>query len=195
MRIAAFDPGLSGAGVIYERDQADLFGRHGTPQPDIHRVVDFLDLPTAGENTQRRINAPAVAKWLLAHHPDQAVIESVTAMPPRPGPGGRQRSMGAASLGRFFRAVGAIEATVACVGVPHQYVTPQAWKAHHRLKGPKKEASRQRAIELVPSAAHLLTRKKDHGRAEALLMALWLADQIDSRILKNGRQIQALAGR
>jgi len=46
-----------------------------------------------------------------------------------------------------------------------------AWKRHHGLLHQDKEASRQLAIAHFPQLAHLLKRKKDEGRAEALLIA------------------------
>jgi hypothetical protein len=51
-------------------------------------------------------------------------------------------------------------------------VEPTAWKKFHQLRGGDKEASRQRALQLCPAAHALLARKKDHGRAEAALIAL-----------------------
>jgi crossover junction endodeoxyribonuclease RuvC len=40
-----------------------------------------------------------------------------------------------------------------------------------------KDTARTRAIELWPSHAQLFARKKDHGRAEAALIARWLYEQ------------------
>jgi crossover junction endodeoxyribonuclease RuvC len=51
-------------------------------------------------------------------------------------------------------------------------VEPAVWKRFHGLRGGDKEAGRQRALMLFPSAHALLARKKDHGRAEAALIAL-----------------------
>jgi hypothetical protein len=42
-----------------------------------------------------------------------------------------------------------------------------------RLPGKDKERARQKALELFPGAHALLARKKDHGRAEAALIALY----------------------
>jgi hypothetical protein len=52
------------------------------------------------------------------------------------------------------------------------YVEPSVWKRRHKLRGKDKEGARQLAAQLFPSAHHLLARKKDHGRAEAALIAL-----------------------
>jgi crossover junction endodeoxyribonuclease RuvC len=47
------------------------------------------------------------------------------------------------------------------------------WKKFHALPGGDKEAGRQRALQLFPAAHELFARKKDHGRAEAALIALF----------------------
>jgi crossover junction endodeoxyribonuclease RuvC len=72
----------------------------------------------------------------------------------------------------YGRAVGAIEAVLSCCEIPMTIVEPTAWKKFHQLRGSDKEARRQRALQLFPSAHALLARRKDHGRAEAALIAL-----------------------
>ena len=56
------------------------------------------------------------------------------------------------------------------LGLPYEQVTPQRWQKE-TLAGMQggKDASRIRAQELFPDAH--LSRKKDHGRADALLIA------------------------
>ena len=56
-----------------------------------------------------------------------------------------------------------------------ELVQPARWKRDMRLHGGegKGETSRLRAIELFPHMAEELKRKRDHNRAEALLMAQW----------------------
>ena len=58
------------------------------------------------------------------------------------------------------------------------YVSPQKWKKYFGIIKSKeqtpteaKEMSRQKALELHPEAEEYLKRKKDHDRAEALLIA------------------------
>jgi len=51
---------------------------------------------------------------------------------------------------------------------------PTVWKRHFNLLKKPKDASRLLAVELIPDAAHLLQRKKDDGRADALLIGLYL---------------------
>jgi hypothetical protein len=78
---------------------------------------------------------------------------------------------GASSGFKYGRAVGAIEAVIALCGIPLTIIEPTAWKKFHGLRGSDKEANRQRALQLFPAGHSMLARKKDHGRAEAALIA------------------------
>ncbi|XP_027343497.1 Holliday junction resolvase MOC1, chloroplastic isoform X2 [Abrus precatorius] len=55
------------------------------------------------------------------------------------------------------------------------------WKAKFELSGSRtaKDDSRRVASTLFPSVTSMLSRKKDHGRAEALLIAAYGQDQIN----------------
>jgi crossover junction endodeoxyribonuclease RuvC len=57
--------------------------------------------------------------------------------------------------------------------VPVTIIEPMAWKKFHQLRGGDKETSRQRALQLFPTAHSLFARRMDHGRAEAALIALY----------------------
>jgi hypothetical protein len=67
--------------------------------------------------------------------------------------------------------------------IPYKLVPPSVWKPAMKiqvtLQNPK-EPARLRALELWPDRSDLFTRKKDHNRAEALLMARYW-DQIGSK--------------
>jgi crossover junction endodeoxyribonuclease RuvC len=130
---------------------------------DVCRVVDAVDVPTIGSKAKERVNVHAVQEWILQHGPQRAFIERGQAMP-------RQ---GASSGYKFGRSVGALEATIALCAIPLEIVEPSVWKRALRLKGKDKELSRQRALELFPLAQHLLARRKDHQRAEAMLLAYY----------------------
>eukprot|EP00210_Caulerpa_lentillifera_P006577 g6282.t1 len=52
-------------------------------------------------------------------------------------------------------------------------VRPCIWKKQLNLSSKKKDASRELAKQLFPESEQLLKRKKDHGRAEALLLAAY----------------------
>jgi len=58
--------------------------------------------------------------------------------------------------------------------MPLELVTPQAWKkAMMDGMGKEKDASRLKAIQLFPLSASNLSRKKDHARADTLLIAAY----------------------
>jgi len=61
------------------------------------------------------------------------------------------------------------------MGIPVQTVPASTWKSDLCLTGPEmtKDDSRKLASTLFDSISSQLTRKKDHGRAEALLIAYW----------------------
>jgi crossover junction endodeoxyribonuclease RuvC len=126
------------------------------------QLVDAIDIPVVGLGAKERVDVLAIRTWIEQHAPQHALIERAQAMP----------KQGASSGFKYGRAVGAIEAVIACCGIPLTIVEPTAWKKFHALRGGDKEAGRQRALQLFPSAHALLARKKDHGRAEAALIAL-----------------------
>lgn len=88
---------------------------------------------------------------------------------------GVRPGQGIASTGKFMRAAGAIEAVATMTGDSMVLVRPQVWKKHHNLIGTDKAASLELARSLWPEAP--LKLKKDHNKADALLIALWLKDQ------------------
>lgn len=92
-------------------------------------------------------------------------VESVHSMP----------KQGIASTSKFMRAAGSIEAVAELTGYSFVLVTPQTWKKHHGLIGTEKSASLDLARSMFPEAP--LTRQKDHGRADALLMSVWLKNK------------------
>ena len=69
-----------------------------------------------------------------------------------------------------------VRGVVASLAIPTHMVTPGRWKKHFRLDADKEKA-RALAIRLWPSSEHF-ERKKDHGRAEAALIARFGAETI-----------------
>jgi len=155
MKILGVDPGIKGGCAIVMI--------HDGAKPN---VVDIIDIPVVGIGAKERVDVLALRTWIETHKPDHAVIERAQAMP----------KQGASSGFKYGRAVGAIEALIMCCAVPLTIIEPTAWKKFHQLRGSDKEASRQRALMLFPSAHALLARKKDHGRGEAALIALYGAN-------------------
>jgi len=64
---------------------------------------------------------------------------------------------------------GAIQGVVQTLGNPLHFVTPQKWKKAAGLIGADKDYARTKALQLYPDAD--LARKKDIGRADAILIA------------------------
>ena len=147
MKILGIDPGLSGALALLAPGGLSVF-----------------DVPTMKARTRgREVNWPEVARWIdAAGHIDYALIEQVGA---RPG-------QGVSSMFKFGYVAGGLRGVVAAHFIPITMVTPQSWK--RAMAVPKeKDGARARASDLFPSHCDLFVRVKDHGRAEASLIALW----------------------
>jgi len=128
------------------------------------------DVTTTEYARGRRMVDPRWASDLLAalQNPEiRAVFEFV-----RPWP-----KNGAITNHGLGMTEGAWRAVLSMLSIPLRVVTPQDWKREYRLTRASKDASRARAIELFPSMRDSLIRKKDHNRAEALLLAEWLRRQ------------------
>ena len=98
---------------------------------------------------------------------DQALVEKVGAMP----------GQGVTSMLTFGMCYGAIMGAISALEVPLERVSPQDWKSGSRIGALKddaaKNAARAYAKELWPQHAALFDVKKNHGMAEAGLMARW----------------------
>jgi Holliday junction resolvasome RuvABC endonuclease subunit len=152
MRVLGVDPGIRGGlAIVVCNDGA-------APE-----LVDAIDIPVTGVGAKERVDVLAVRAWIETHRPVHALIERAQAMP----------KQGASSGFKYGRAVGAIEAAITLCSIPVEIVEPSAWKRFWKLPGKDKESSRQKALQLFPTAHAVLARKKDHGRAEAALIALY----------------------
>lgn len=155
------DPGLSGAVAVL---------LDGEPGP-------ILDMPTFHNGTANEVDAAKLATFIRevrAGHPGayfSVCIERVRAMPDRSG--GAVRKMGAQSSFNFGDGFGQVKAVFRVLGMHPVLVEAQTWKHYYGLRGAEKDASRELAIKRFPSSADRLARKKDHGRSEAMLIALY----------------------
>jgi crossover junction endodeoxyribonuclease RuvC len=151
VKVLGIDPGVRGGLAMV------ILGDGAAPV-----LVDAIDIPVAGTGAKERVDVLAIRAWIQTHKPDHAAIERAQAMP----------KQGASSGFKYGRAVGALEAVLACCEIPMTVIEPTPWKKAHHLHGGDKEGGRQRALQLFPAAHALLARKKDHGRGEAALIAL-----------------------
>jgi Holliday junction resolvasome RuvABC endonuclease subunit len=150
MKTLGVDPGIQGGLAIVEHSG------------DTAALIDAIDVPVIGTGAKERVNVLAIRAWIVRHNPTLALIERAQAMP----------KQGASSGFKYGRAVGSLEAALALCEIPLEIIEPSVWKRGFKLPGKDKEAARQRALELFPAAHVLLARKRDHGRAEAALIAL-----------------------
>jgi crossover junction endodeoxyribonuclease RuvC len=88
-------------------------------------------------------------------------IEKVGAMP----------GQGVTSMFGFGKGFGLWIGILAALRVPYTLVTPQAWKKEIMQGVSDKDAARGVAMRLFPELSSELSRKKDIGRADALLIA------------------------
>lgn len=147
--IIGIDPGMTGAIAIM----------------DLNELIVY-DMPvyeiTKGKSVRKRIDILALRKILFGPGPCHAFIEQVSAQP----------GNGAAAAFTYGWGCGVIEAVINCAEIPFTFVTPQKWKKTLQVPADK-DGARFRASQLMPSFSHNWDRKKDHGRAESALIALY----------------------
>ena len=146
--IAGIDPGATGA-IAFR----DLTTGH---------VVVF-DLPTLAKlhGKGRILDGAAFASLVMSHKPTLAIIENQHAMP----------GQGVSSVFNLGLMYGGLFTALQILAVPIREVSPATWKKAAGLNGKVKEVSRALAINWHPEAAECLARKKDHNRAEAILIS------------------------
>ena len=151
--IIGIDPGITGALAVMENDC----------------MIEVEDMPIValahGKKTKRQVSPQLLTDLLenLTHGRGEvlAIIEAVHSMP----------DQGVASSFNFGKGCGRIEGVLAGMRIPYTFVTPQAWKKRAGLIGKDKDVARTLAIELLPDMSSYLARKKDIGRADAMLIA------------------------
>jgi len=138
------DPGVTGAVSII-----------GGGMCEVH------DLPMLRVHSKAYVNSPELLSLLQRVRPKLIVVELA---------GARQRQ-GVSSITQTWLVYGGVVATALSTGCTLEIVHPLKWKRRLGLLGADKEASRLKALQLFPKLGQELKRKKDHNRAEALLLA------------------------
>ena len=155
--ILGVDPGLSGALAFYD--------------PKLNELLVW-DMPTheikVSGKKKRVIDIYALANIVdnLAAETRIAAVEEVGAMP-------RQ---GVTSCFSFGFAAGCAQMAIAANGIALKTVRPAVWKRDMRITADKDNARRE-ASRLLPKHAGLWTLVKHDGRAEAALLACYIAKQ------------------
>jgi hypothetical protein len=141
------DPGKTGA--------AALITDEGT--------LDVLDYPGSPSLIVDRFRS-----WKLSYEIVMVALEKVSA---RPG-------QGVVSMFTFGRNLGAWEGILSAFSIPFMMPTPRQWQKgiiDPKAGADSKTRSLNTARRLFPDAS--LSLKKDHGRADALLLAFWAKRQ------------------
>lgn len=151
--IVGIDPGITGA-IAAVDGRGRLEWVHDMPVRDAGRKA----------RKGNEIDGAALAHLLRIHVPDivGCTVERVGSMP-------RDGGVQGMSLGD---SAGCIRGVLEALGIGYERVLPQVWKRGYGLIGMDKDASRACAIRLYPGCTDL-GRKRDHGRAEAILLARW----------------------
>lgn len=143
--VLGIDPGLSGAYAL-----VDLSGA----------LITVDDVPITGLGKQRQIDGVMLADRLRNLPIEKAVVEVVHAMP----------KQGVSSTFRFGYAAGQVRGVLEALSIPILWATARQWKGSLGLSSDKKDSVAM-ACEAWPERAVLFSRAKDHGRAEASLIA------------------------
>lgn len=162
MIILGCDPGLTGAMSLI--------------QPGIG-LMECADLPTCGNGLEsgsmkRWLDCTAMralmGDWSVRHdfarETLHCFIERPIAMP----------SLPAQTIASQFDTFGALRALFERMGVVH-IVAPNEWKRLYGF-GKDKDGARSTCLSLYPDAP--VTRKKDHNRAESVLIGHWGARKL-----------------
>ena len=137
---------------------------------DARGTCSVADLPTleiqGKRMVRRRIDARGLMELVRQFVPPGevalALIEDVHTMP------GRANSP--QSQGSLMHSRGVVETVLELARLDVRAVQPATWKRWYGLIGSEKADGIEKARALYPLAAHL-KRKKDHNRADALLLA------------------------
>jgi hypothetical protein len=153
------DPGKTGALALYDTSEGSLV----VVDVPLHEIA-----PLPGKKTKRtRVDHYGLARqidfWCQEGAPVPTVILEQVGVRP---------TEGAAGAFDFGRTYGILLGVCAAHFLRIELVTPTGWKRKLNVHGDK-DVSRARASTLFPKHTHLWARKKDDGRAEAALLALY----------------------
>ena len=150
------DPGVTGA-IAAVKDGKELVGVFEMP---VLRAVKSAKVVRSVDGA----GVARVIRDIMQLDPQEyysCVIEQTSSMP----------GQGVASTFSMGHSRGVVEGVVQTLGLPLTLVTPTVWKKQMKLTSDK-EFVRAHIQRLFPSTD--LSRKKDHDKAEAIALALWL---------------------
>ena len=156
MKVIGIDPGLSGAIAILQDN----------------KVIKVFDMPVMadGKKNKRQLNSSQLTNIIKQNTSKgeeiAVVVEQVNAMP----------GQGVTSMFNFGQSFGAIKGVCAALELSIFFVRPSKWKKYFELINSSKDSSRTKAIEMYPSIASQLSKKKDVNKSDAILIARFFSD-------------------
>jgi hypothetical protein len=108
------------------------------------------------------IDCATLAARIAQMNPTFAVVEHVASMP----------KQGVSSTFKFGMVYGAVLGVLATLKIQTYLVAPSVWKRHFRLDSDKEKA-RNAALRVFAKTPKHFSRKRDHNRAEASLIAVF----------------------
>lgn len=162
--IIGIDPGYTGAVAVYDPSLKALVAVEDMP---IRRTESFIGSGKAN------IDCNQLASMIIGYGAKSSlcVVERVSAAP----------GQGVSSMFRFGEGFGMIQGIIATQGIRIIMPPPSVWKASMNLSSDK-DQSLYMVRTKFPDNISYFTRKKDNGRAEALLLALFGAKSLGFEI-------------
>ena len=153
------DPGFSGALAVLS-DKLD--------------VIHYQDMPIIEVGNKRELNEPELRNILSKYSPHYTSltvgIEKSQTMP----------NQGVVSSGRYMASYGFLRGLSVGMGLPYILIRPPSWKKVMLADMPKEKGSSiQKVGQLYPGIK--LTRKKDHGISDAILIARYMSTILDKK--------------
>ena len=152
--IVGIDPGSKGAIAIWAG--GDHWAVHDCPITEVHRKKGAKTSTENVPDPQGMFQLLEPLKGTMVH----VFLEKVWGF----------KGQGGASQFKFGMNYGMWMALIAVLGIPYTLVTPQRWKKDMGVTSDKGTCA-IRAKQLFPETFEFLQRKKDHDRAEAILLA------------------------
>lgn len=147
------DPGASGAFALYD---------------PANKALEVFDMPVnvtiVNGRKRTAVDGSAVGRWFDSNLARMrcVIVEDVHAMP----------KQGVTSSFSFGFSTGLVRGVICANLLPYIIVSPNRWKKEMNVPADKNMA-RIIATRMMPRHAHLFERVKDHGRAEAALLAIY----------------------
>ena len=153
MLIIGIDPGITGS-ICFFQDG---------------KIIDVIEMPNMpeGKKNKKQVNGAQIYYEISLRIKDikkediKVIIEQVSAMP----------GQGVTSMFNFGQSFGILKGICSAMQLPMYFVRPTKWKKYFNLINSEKDASRTKAVEVLPYFSSDLSRKKDANKADAILIA------------------------